>query len=133
MCRASACEGEAADQARGVTVGASGAGSVRCVIDEAQIQEAGRRLARAAPQARVILFGSHARGTAGTRSDIDVLVIEPEVDDTAMESVRLMRELCDLRLPLEVVVVSERDVEDWREVRGSLVHAAVTEGRVLAG
>lgn len=103
------------------------------VVEETEIREAGRRLAAVAPRARVILFGSHARGEAGARSDVDILVIEPEVDNAALESVRLMRELRDLRLPLEVVVVSERDAEDWREVRGSLVHAALTQGRVLAG
>lgn len=103
------------------------------MIDEARILEAGERLARAAPHARVILFGSHARGSAGPRSDVDVLVIEPDVDNPAIESVRLMRELRDLRLPLEVVVVSQRDADEWRGVPGSLVHAAMAEGRVLAG
>ena len=112
---------------------AAGAGTVRRVIDDAQLREAGVRLAAAAPASRVILFGSHARGTAGERSDVDILVIEPEVDNAALESVRLMRELRDLRLPIEVVVVSEREAADWRDVRGTLVHAAVTEGRVLAG
>ena len=105
---------------------------MRGVIDETQLREAGRRLAEAAPGARVILFGSHARGTAAERSDIDILVIEREVENAALESVRLMRELRDLRLPVEVVVVSERDAAAWRDVRGSLVHAAITEGRVLA-
>jgi predicted nucleotidyltransferase len=103
------------------------------VVVEEQIAEAGRRLASAAPHARVILFGSHARGSAGPRSDIDILVIEPVVDNEAIESVRLMREVRDLRLPLEVVVVSERDAEDWRGVQESLIHVALTEGRVLAG
>jgi hypothetical protein len=60
-------------------------------------------------------------------------VIEPVVDNEAIESVRLMREVRDLRLPLEVVVVSERDGEDWRGVEGSLIRVALTEGRVLAG
>lgn len=105
---------------------------MQLVIDEAQLIEAARRLVEAAPAARVILFGSHARGNAGERSDIDLLVIEPEVENAALESVRLMRALRELRLPVEVVVVSERDAEDWQEVRGSLVHAAITEGRVLA-
>ena len=109
------------------------AGSVGGVVVEEQIVEAGRRLACAAPHARVILFGSHARGSAGPRSDIDILVIEPVVENAAIEAVRLMREVRDLRLPLEVVVVSQRHAEDWRSVRGSLVHAALTEGRVLAG
>jgi hypothetical protein len=30
------------------------------------------------------------------------------------------------------VVVTEREVERWRDVRGSLVHAALADGRVLA-
>lgn len=105
---------------------------MQSVIDDAQLIEAGRRLVAAAPHARVILFGSHARGNPGERSDVDLLVIEPEVANPALESVRLMRELRDLRLPVEVVVVSEQDAADWQAVRGSLVHAAINEGRVLA-
>jgi predicted nucleotidyltransferase len=100
--------------------------------DEANIREVGRRLAVEAPNAQVVLFGSHARGSATSRSDIDVLVIEPEVENTALESVRLMRAVGDLRLPVEIVVVSEREADEWRDVRGSLVHAALSEGRVLA-
>jgi predicted nucleotidyltransferase len=103
------------------------------VIDEALIAEAGRRLAKAAGKsAQVILFGSHARGDAGQRSDLDFLVVEPEVDNEAEESVRLLRELRDLRIPVDVIVVSSRYAEEWRDVRGGIVHAALGEGRVLA-
>jgi predicted nucleotidyltransferase len=102
------------------------------VIDESGIREMGRRLAAEAPGSRVVLFGSHARGSAKPRSDIDVLVIEPDVDNTALESVRLMRAIGDLRLPVEIVVVSEQEAAKWRDVRGSLVHAALAEGRDLA-
>ena len=64
------------------------------MIDEATIDEAGRRLTGAAPPGtRVILFGSHARGEAGKHSDLDFLVIEPEVENAAEESVRLRRTL----------------------------------------
>jgi predicted nucleotidyltransferase len=65
------------------------AGSFGGVVVEEQIVEAGRRLACAAPHARVILFGSHARGSAGPRSDIDILVIEPGVENEAIERARL--------------------------------------------
>jgi predicted nucleotidyltransferase len=102
------------------------------VIDEATITEAGRRLSKAAPGSRILLFGSHARGEGGPRSDLDFLVVEPEVHDGAAESVRLRRALRGLRLTVDVVVVSEREVEDWRDVRGSLVHAALADGRLLA-
>src|SRR6185369_7931493 len=58
------------------------------------IEEIGARLARAAPpKSRVLLFGSHARGTADAGSDFDVLVIEPTVDRPIAEAVRLRREL----------------------------------------
>jgi predicted nucleotidyltransferase len=112
----------------------SEAASVRFVVTdkEASIQELGRRLAVEAPSARVVLFGSHARGSATARSDIDVLVIEPDVENTALESVRLMRAVGDLRLPVEIVVVSEREAAEWRDVPGSFMHAALAEGRVLA-
>ena len=104
------------------------------MVDEAVIAEAGRRLAEAAGEsAHVILFGSHARGDAGGRSDLDFLVVEPEVDNEADESVRLLRELRDLRIPVDVIVVSSQYADEWRDVRGSIVHTALGEGRVLAG
>jgi predicted nucleotidyltransferase len=103
------------------------------VIDDSVIEEAGRRLSQAAPpQSRVILFGSHARGEAGPHSDLDLLVIEPEVDNAALESVRLRRELRDLLVPMDIIVASEHRVQEWREVRGSIIHAALADGRELA-
>lgn len=103
------------------------------VVDEALIAEAGRRLAAAAPDAQVIVFGSHARGEAHLHSDVDFLVVEPEVANEAEESVRLHRTLRDLRMPVDVIVVSRDYADRWREIRGGLVHAALAQGRVLIG
>jgi predicted nucleotidyltransferase len=62
------------------------------------IELAGRRLAAAARQpARVLLFGSHARGDASPDSDLDFLVIERDVPNRHAEMVRLTRELAELR------------------------------------
>jgi hypothetical protein len=54
------------------------------------------------------------------------------LQNPAEESVRLRRELRDLLVPMDIVVVSARDVEQWRDVRGSLVHSALSDGRVIA-
>jgi predicted nucleotidyltransferase len=102
------------------------------VIPNTQIEEAARRIAAAAPGARVILFGSHARGDAGPDSDVDLLVIEPRVEDHNREVVRLQRVLAPLRLPADVIVVSEQHVEEWGDVESTMVHDALREGRVLA-
>jgi hypothetical protein len=58
-------------------------------------------------------------------------VVEPFVEDAAAESIRLRRTLRGLGLFADVLVVSEREAEEWRGVRGSLIHAALLEGRLL--
>jgi uncharacterized protein len=103
------------------------------VFDDAVIQEAGRRILQAAPsETRVILFGSHARGEANQHSDLDFLVIEPSVHDVINESVRLRRALSGLDVFADVVVVSEDEANAWGGVYGTVIHAALSEGRPLA-
>ena len=102
------------------------------MIADDLIDEAARRIAEAAPGARVILFGSHARGEPGPDSDVDLLVIEPRVEDRFAEIVRLQRVLAPLRVPADVVVVSEAHVEEWGDVQNTMLREALREGRVLA-
>lgn len=101
-------------------------------VNDSLIAEAGRRLAAAAPGARVILFGSRARGEERADSDLDLLVIEPgEVRKRRAESARLRRELRSLEVALDVVVVSAQHADEWGAVPGTMVNEALREGRVL--
>jgi predicted nucleotidyltransferase len=101
--------------------------------NEALIAEAGRRLASAAPDARVILFGSYARGEAGPGSDLDLLVIEPELKQRTAEFVRLRKALGEVGVPVDLILYGESHVEQWGGVPGTLINEALREGRVLAG
>jgi uncharacterized protein len=97
------------------------------------VDRAGGLLAAAAPlRSKVILFGSHGRGDASADSDFDFLVIEPSVASKAKEMVRLRDALDPLRIAADVVVVPHGDLEEWGDVPGTLLHEALTEGRVLA-
>lgn len=97
------------------------------------IELAGRRLVATARQpARVLLFGSHARGDAGANSDLDFLVIERDVQNRHVEMARLTRELRSFGVPIDVLVVSEAYAKDWGGVEGTVIHAALTEGREFA-
>jgi hypothetical protein len=58
-------------------------------------------------------------------------VVEPEVENPAEEAIRLRTTLRGLAVPTDIVVVSERDAEEWRDVRGSIVHAALADSRPL--
>jgi predicted nucleotidyltransferase len=84
------------------------------------------------PDARIILFGSMARGTADKGSDYDLLVISPgnipkkeKMDwrskiDTALYDV--------LHAPVDVLLNSEEEVERKKELLGHIVRWAVKEG-----
>jgi uncharacterized protein len=103
------------------------------VTDETLIAEAGRRLAAAAPDAKVILFGSRARGQAHSDSDLDLLVIEPEVKGRRAEFVRLREALGDLGVPIDLIVVPASHVGGWGHFEDTMLNDALREGRVLTG
>lgn len=106
---------------------------VGTMIDESVIQEAGRRLATAAGgDAQVILFGSHARGEARPDSDLDFLVIEPQIKSRNAEFVRLRKELRGLEVPIDLILVTKQHVEEWGHFEGTMLNEALREGRVLA-
>jgi len=96
------------------------------------IDEAAHRLATASPDAEIILFGSYARGDADEHSDLDFLVIVPQVDNGAEESVRLRRELRGIPVPFDIIVVGREYAERWRDTYGNVVNSALREGKVLA-
>jgi len=97
------------------------------------IDQAGKRLAEVAgPESTVILFGSHARGGAGADSDVDFLVIEPEVKNRLGEWERLRRVLRDFPMPVDIVVLDEERAERRAKVPGTMVHHALRDGQVVA-
>jgi predicted nucleotidyltransferase len=97
------------------------------------ITRAGAALVAAAPpRSQIILFGSHARGHANADSDLDFLVIEPEVERTAAESARLRHALHNIPAAIDIIVVSEQVAKRRALVPGTLVDRALREGRVIA-
>lgn len=80
---------------------------------------------------KIILFGSGARGDSKPDSDADFLVVEESVSDRAGEMVRLRRLLSSLRIPVDIVVVSESAFRKWRTTPGNLFYEASIEGKLL--
>ncbi len=101
------------------------------MISEQTIQQAAHLLGEAAKPAKVILFGSYARGDAQENSDLDFLVIEPELPDKFNEMVRLRQVLRPLRVPVDVLVYSQEEINQQQGACSTAVYWALREGRVL--
>lgn len=97
------------------------------------IRAVAERLGQAAPDATIILFGSHARGDARPDSDLDILVIEHGVVAQRAEAARLRDVLGDLDASIDIIVTSRATFEEWAEESGTVIHEAAREGRVLHG
>jgi uncharacterized protein len=97
-------------------------------VNDALIREAVNGLLRSAPGSRVIVFGSQARGDARPDSDVDFLVIEPDVEDRFGEMTRLACLLGERLIPADVVVISQASFERWRDVPNTLAWRAAREG-----
>ena len=83
---------------------------------------------------QVILFGSVARGEDGPDSDIDVLVVLPEVDRARRhELVARLRRAITAPVPADVFVTDPSEIERRRNVIGSLLYWPLREGRVVHG
>jgi predicted nucleotidyltransferase len=90
-----------------------------------------QRLVDVAHPAKVILFGSYAEGRAMEASDLDLLVVEREVPSKLKEMIRLREAVGSIGLPVDIIVCSEQELEDWGHLPGTVLYWALKEGKVL--
>ena len=101
------------------------------MISEQTIQQAVGRLVEAAKPSKIILFGSYARGDATENSDLDLMVIEPEVSNKFDEMVRLRNVMGDMDIGVDLLVYSDLEASRRSQVPGTVLYWAFKEGRVM--
>lgn len=90
-----------------------------------------RRIAEQFHPDKIILFGSHARGTATPESDVDLLVVMPTGGERREQQVRIRMALHDMPLPKDIIVVTPSELERRRKIVGTIEYPAMKEGRVM--
>ncbi|MEJ2080490.1 MAG: nucleotidyltransferase domain-containing protein [Acidobacteriota bacterium] len=107
------------------------------MVDENLIREMTEAVVREVAPEAIILFGSHAMGSASPASDVDLLIIESEPfgtkRDRRREMSRLWHALSRFPVAKDILVYSRAEVERWRDSRNHVVGRALREGRLLYG
>lgn len=88
-----------------------------------------RSIVDAYDPARVILFGSQARGDAGPDSDVDLLVVFDHLDDRRERRVGIARLLRDMPFAKDVLVATPHDIA--HPMPGTAIAEAAHEGLVV--
>jgi predicted nucleotidyltransferase len=80
---------------------------------------------------RIVLFGSAARGQMGPDSDLDLLVIVRGPAHRRALAQQIYRNLHGVPLPVDVVVATEQDIEQYGDKVGTILRPALREGQVI--
>lgn len=84
--------------------------------------------------ARIILFGSRAKGEFKAHSDWDFLVVlkeQLEIKEKWDLAHKIRKALADIYIPCDVIIRSEDEVERRKNVIGSVIRSAIKTGVIL--
>lgn len=92
-----------------------------------------QRIRDTAQPKKIILFGSAAQGKMHPNSDFDLLVVVPSGTHRRMTVQRIYRNLIGVGFAADIIVVTEDDIERFKNTVGMVIKPALEQGRVLYG
>lgn len=104
-------------------------------VTEQDIQDLVKDIVEEFHPEAVYLFGSRARGEAQKDSDVDLMVIVSEPFDEKHSRQRELTRLWGIaarsRLPVDVLLFSRSEMEEWRGSGSHVIGRALLEGKSL--
>ncbi len=100
-------------------------------VDPAVLQEIVRRIVAVAQPAKIILFGSAARGTMGPDSDVDLLVVKAGDFHRGRLTDVIYEALSGVGVATDIIVAKPEDIERYRDSLLCVFRPALAEGRVV--
>jgi predicted nucleotidyltransferase len=90
-----------------------------------------KRILEVAQPRKILIFGSAYRGDMHDNSDIDLLVVVPSGTHRRRTAHAIYRNLIGVGFAFDIIVVTEEDVEKFRNNSGMIIQHVLEEGRVL--
>ena len=101
-------------------------------INKATIGAVAQLIAERFDPEQIILFGSHARGNAGSHSDIDLLVVLKSLDDWPKRDNPIRAAIAEhFILPVDVLVTTPERLARQRDNPYSFVNTALESKQIL--
>ena len=76
---------------------------------------------------RIVVFGSYAHENPHPGSDLDLLVVLPEVENRREASIAIRRKLAGLGIPFDVVVTTPEEIEGRGWIIGTVLREALKD------
>jgi len=101
-------------------------------ITPEKIDAAVRQVVSLVQPRKVILFGSVVAGKPDIHSDVDILVVTgDEVESSRKESVRIRRALRGISMPMDILVIPEKRLQELADQPGLVYREAVRHGQIV--
>lgn len=100
------------------------------MVAKNQVRNFVDRLSKEFLPQRVILFGSHANGTASVDSDVDLLVIMRTLKRPVQQALEIRRRIA-CSFPLDLLVRTPEDVTRRVKLHDFFITSILDEGEIL--
>lgn len=100
-------------------------------LREEMLEEIIQRIVEVAQPEKIILFGSAARGDMGRNSDIDLLVVKSGIPHRGRLTEAIYTNLFGVGFAVDVIVVTQEDIERYRDSIGLIIEPALREGEII--
>ncbi len=99
------------------------------------VREMTETIVREVDPARIILFGSRARGDARTRSDVDLLIVQDHPFASSRSRLeqkgRLWRALAKFDVSKDILLFAPDEIRRWADSKNHVIAHALREGKVI--
>lgn len=103
------------------------------LVNDPLLEEVRRRVCALAQVRKLVVFGSRAHGNPQPDSDLDLMIVA-DVTGSAAERCRFIGStLIDLAIPMDLVIYTGEEYEQYRTWKSSVAAIADREGIVLYG